>query len=561
MMFKTNISTNNINNFMLNVINVFVVSMVCFFSTQSNASDIYNVNIYNKDSVIIIDYKFLTPVKSINFIRKNERDHWGIDKIFKHDNHDGLDVFNRIDGESFSKIRFYIPVSYQLSSDWYDQIKIFSDGSRELYTGYLKLEGLESVNHIKNELTGVYNLYDLASGSSIAIDGHIGKRKIENIRFENDTYIFFGDIDPILSDTVNLFVDPSFSADSFDYLNHLIFNVFNEYKTLFHHALSEKVTIFLTYENKSDPVDVTGEVTGYQVNLNISGHLTDESVHNIKVIRLISHELFHLFNATEFKHLGPAWIHEGSAEYFSNYILLKLGEIKSTQYNRTIEESINTCASRIGQYSISDSDKQNDSDMIYYCGALVFYSIDKYYGLGTSAIIWSDLLNHISHDGSGEYDEASMFYSIRSIVKSGKFFNILSNFISNKNNIETFYSDLRMFGWDLTRAPIAESDNFIFLSFNMLNDMLISDCPVSYSFSMNDGKFYIKNASGCKQFKTGEIVSLDGHKIGTYKLYNEMKEKCINGHNIKVSMPEGKAYEVKCHAKLKDVVPYFTLHN
>ncbi|MCE0495561.1 hypothetical protein [Vibrio salinus] len=482
------------------------------------------------------------------------RDSWVTEKKFVHEKSGPYDTYRKKDLAFFRKLTITVPVIYQ-DTNWYPLFFLFKNGGREVFSGYFRPDVIVGAGGNTLKADGYLNLYNSVKGQKVILSREKQGRSLRNIHLKKDIYIYFGEKKLQSVGDVDYIVDSGVSASVQNKLENVISRVISQYSKILGQKLGQNVLVFLMLESGNTDLDLDGEVTNYQVNLKMTGEFNADKPFNSKFLHLIAHELSHLWNADLYTNRGPGWLHEGSADYFSTYLLRKLNLINASTYNRIVSGALNTCASQAGQHSLSESDV---NDMVYGCGAVVHYSVDNYCGFGCSARLWKTLFANRSFEKN--YDQKSWLRAFKSAVQNDKFYKKVSDFIQEPVKVSDIENVYRGLGWNLLKKPFPENKKRFFSSFKMLYHLMNSDCSGSFAYTMqSDMTFQLMNTSDCHTFKEGKVTQLDRQSIGSYSLYREIKQKCDNGGTVMVGTIKGQSYSYVCHAKLPDLPPYFEI--
>lgn len=246
----------------------------------------------------------------------------------------------------------------------------------------------------------------------------------------------------------------------------------------------------------------------------------------------------------------------GGADYFANQALLALKKIDQKTYDKRVEKALNSCLAQVGKYSISDADSHDDMGMVYDCGSFVHYTVDNILGDGSVSKLWKKLFTNLH--GSSSYSEKDWFKALNEIGHDKKAVSDIIELISHPFTGQDFIHKTELLGWNFYKKQLSNEDNSFRLSFNMFKDLMNDDCSGIYAFNTNNDMINITNNESCQQFKLGSISRIDDVKVGTYslyKIYNDIKSKCKNGGELKMTSGRNSSYLFKCHTELRNLSP------
>jgi hypothetical protein len=538
------------------------------FSIKGFCAQNYHMTMTVINSDIYATYKFERPIKKVVFTSEPERQVWQLDNDFQKVSQGNHYVLSTKNGKVFTGLTIKIPAVYTPSGG-YAQIVTFKDGGVSVYSGYFRPQYLVASNNTKEKASGLFDFVASGNDNNVIIRQGIQGKSIHNYKIHKDFYTYFGKAKLVSFGNFDYVIDSSFPVSVMDKLVALINHVFQLDEKLTAQTINQRVIVFLEFHPTQDPINFTGDVTNYQINLNFYGKFNPQQPLTDKFLYLIAHELFHLWNAEKFEHTGPSWIHEGSADYFSYYTLHQLKYIDDEQYKSAIQFALNKCASRVGIYPIVDSWKYSDNDMTYGCGAVVHYSIDRECGDGCAAKLWKNLYADASQVHS--YSQDTWLKALEQTVKDKVFNQELYHLIMKPITSDDLPTVLKKLNWDLQWKDRTEKQNRFLTTLGMVTDLVDSECSdyrnISVLFNKryidesDEFKFELKGLHDCKTegIKSGLITKIDGEWAGTSPLYRQIKRKCEHGKVITFTYEDGSVVPFTCHAKLKALPNYVVL--
>ncbi|HEY4059532.1 MAG TPA: hypothetical protein VGM39_23095 [Kofleriaceae bacterium] len=144
--------------------------------------------------------------------------------------------------------------------------------------------------------------------------------------------------------------------------------------------LRTKPVVFVSYTDvDSNHTSFRGDVASNgEISLRFHGKgwmngSTDESES-----RFLLHELVHLWNGNRYRPPGEgdAWLHEGSAEYFSLLAARELSVITPAQFDDAIAHAVNDCIENLGADRLGDEKARGAGRVIYTCGVTAEWFAD-----------------------------------------------------------------------------------------------------------------------------------------------------------------------------------------
>ena len=535
-----------------------------FAAMSVHANALINIYTKNNTSGYSIQYSTKQPINALYFSRYDDaRDKWKIDDDYVHQISDDFDIYSRKDKVSFVKFQANFDLSTRMSSNYYDPIKVFSDGSSSIFTEFVTPKKVKTNKNIIDSAEVDYSFENSTPNGSVIINSTNKGKNLQNIHLSGNTYAYFGNVSIAEMENVSFVTDPIFPKKMSAQINSLIEEIIDYHRQVSTVKLGFKPIVFVSYhpsENGEDEISYAGDIINTQMHLTFDGNL--EKLSELDLSYLVAHELAHFWNGTLFHNKGPAWLHEGGADYFANQALLSLHKIDQKTYDTKIEKSLNKCASRVGKYAISDT---HNVRMIYNCGSFVNYTVDQLFGTGSAVRLWKVMFTNLQKNGETNYDESNWFEALNEISDNEKDKQRLINFITQPITQVDFIKDIQQLGWKVDKEWLSEKDNVDNLSIEMLKLLMMGDCDNHFSFNYDlKGKgviFNITKNNTCKQFKLGVITKIDHQIIGTYSLYKNLQAKCKNGQEITITSDDNSSYSFICYKELRELMPELKINN
>ena len=236
----------------------------------------------------------------------------------------------------------------------------FTDGSRLLYTGHLRVSDEPHIWQFHTAANRTIRVPDRSANGSLAWSSN------------EETYVYFGSIAPVSTPRMTLIVDPGLPPWIAKQLRERVPPMFDYYATKMKTDLGFRPLVLLSYGGpESSGFSFKGGTVRGLVQLDVSGSgWTKESAEGAEEwYRHVAHEVFHLWESQRFvKDDRAEWLGESTAEYASMMAFHDLGGGDWQTVHRRVVEAANDCIMTIGDTSLSTASDQGRFRNVYSCG-------------------------------------------------------------------------------------------------------------------------------------------------------------------------------------------------
>jgi hypothetical protein len=237
---------------------------------------------------------------------------------------------------------------------------VFTDGSRLLYTGHLRVSDEPHIWRFHTAANRTIRTPDRSATGSLACSS------------TEETYVYFGSIAPVSTPRMTLIVDPGLPPWIAKQLRERVPPMFDYFATKMKTDLGFRPLVLLSYGGaESSGYSFKGGTVRGLIQLDVSGSgWTKESAEGAEEwYRHVAHEVFHLWESQRFvKDDRAEWLGESTAEYASMMAFHDLGGGDSRTIHRRVVEAANDCIVTIGDTSLSTASDQGRFRNVYSCG-------------------------------------------------------------------------------------------------------------------------------------------------------------------------------------------------
>lgn len=337
--------------------------------------------------------------------------------------------------------------------------------------------------------------------------------------------------------------------------------------------LNTEPVVFLPYVAGSRRMQASfsGSVLGSEVVLGLFGDRwkNPDTEARVDFSRLMAHESFHLWNASQFRSIASAggeWLHEGSADAFAALALSELGLIDRLTYLDMHKEALNRCALGLSSVSVTESPPPWAFRISYDCGSVMQILLHRALRDQSEDLwgFWVSLFEKASRN-AGYYTHDDFFAQARASIGTGvrsSLFDKLQQLgaakfresFDNPRVLEGFFSgiyDAAGIGLVLNERswPPWYSRLVVESALTMTID---GDCQGAmskgYWMAKGTGARLIGNP-GCRSIK-GEF-EIEG--VGDYllwldgvRVYDHIHQMCRRGPRLSVMSPDGRSKSMVC---------------
>lgn len=478
------------------------------------------------------------------------------------------------DGSKFQTLELSFNSYYDfIQKDYTHNIK-FTDGSMLLYTNHLALGANiiedKAISPIGASFSSTqFHFY--APNQNIIFLGKTYQEQAQWTLENEGTYIYFGNIAPIETDTMLAIVDPKLPKWVWDQTRKYFPQLFDYYGEKTGQPLNFKPVVFFNYDQlEGDFSNYTGGTLDGLVQLTINGKRWNEEDNKQfnTLFHFLAHEAAHFWNGQMFsiEEQNHAWMHEGGADAFANFAMLEFGLIDNVQMMQQFEDAANSCVLNKGAESLQQSAKLWRYRNYYSCGAAM--ALASHVAIQAKAAeksvfdLWKGMFN--SNSANKTYSQQDYFNQLSLLTGSEQLARALERFsrdteLDNQSEVASWFKQSGITVSLSQDYPAASARHW---GKQIISSLMQMHCK-AISFSSYDDYVKTYPIESCKAFeKSLEIQyvdDLDIYKEGitAYRLF---REKCANNHNIvlknKAKQPEA---EISCLTVPKEISSYLKL--
>lgn len=563
-----------------------ILSISTFTFASNNKSDIQIHVYYQSDSDSWkVRYDLPKATKSIVFSRNS---HFDRRKLYRIDEQlfewaqdgDALAI-KRKDGSSFNSLSLNFLSYYDvLQKDYAQNIK-YADGGVLLYTNHLTIDikDIEDKSELtssesperdpsNNSLTDTTLFHFYSPKKKIVFLGNRYDSKAQYVLSGNGTYVYFGDIKPIETETMIAVIDSKLPKWTWRRTQKYFPELFEYYKEKTEQPLNFKPIVFFNYgERDADYSNYSGGTLDGVVQLTINGRRweTENTAQFNLLFHFLAHEATHFWNGQMFSPKEPmhSWMHEGGADAFANFAMLEFGLINSEQFLGKFESAVNRCLLNKGKESLEQSLKLSRFQNYYACGAAM--ALASHYAVKTSNSDKSlfDLWKLIFKESSEKkaYTEENYFDALKQLTGSDKLPKLLARFSSQSgvNNQQEVMSWFSISGIRASLTNDYPSSVIQYWGKQVVYNLMSSHCK-GISFSTYHDYIKTYPITGCEAFaQSMEVQFINGHHILNQGLaaYDSFKRACEKGGLVQLQNREKVSLaEINCQEAVPEILPY-----
>lgn len=483
-------------------------------------------------------------------------------------------LIRSLDGSKFQTLELSFNSFYDfIQKDYTHNIK-FTDGSMLLYTNHLTLGANiiedKAISPIGASFNGTqFHFY--APKQNIIFLGQTYQDHAQWTLENEGTYIYFGTIAPIETDTMLAIVDPKLPKWVWAHTQQYFPKLFDYYKHKTGQALNFKPIVFFNYDQlAADYANYSGGTLDGLVQLTINGKRWNEE--NNKqfntLFHFLAHEAAHFWNGQMFSFTDQteAWMHEGGADAFANFAMLEFGLIDNVQMMQQFEDAANSCVLNKGAESLQQSAKLWRYRNYYSCGAVM--ALASHVAIQAKAAdksvfdLWQGMFN--ASTANKTYSQQDYFNQLSLLTGSEQLAQALQRFsrdsgLDNHAELASWFNQTGITVSLSQHYPPAVAQHW---GKQIISELMSMHCK-AISFSSYDDYVKTYPIESCKAFeKSIEIQyvdDLDLYKdgIAAYQLFGE---KCASNGKVvlknKAKQPEA---EISCLRVPQEISPYLRL--
>ncbi|HEX8152586.1 MAG TPA: hypothetical protein VF698_05645 [Thermoanaerobaculia bacterium] len=234
----------------------------------------------------------------------------------------------------------------------------FTDGSRLLYTGHLRVAGFDARFTFRTDADRDIRVLDQHGRGSLPW------------RSNDDTYVYFGAIQPVAHERMTLIVDPGLPPWIARQMRELAPKQLDYFAARVGEPLKFKPLVLLSYVgDRSSGYSFKGGTLPGLVQIAIDGkEWTTETPLGAELwYSRLAHEIFHLWNGQQFPHADTAeWLSEASADTAALRAMLDNRVIDEARFETLVVEAANECIIRLQGKPVLQAQPRT----YYACGVL-----------------------------------------------------------------------------------------------------------------------------------------------------------------------------------------------
>jgi hypothetical protein len=370
------------------------VAALLLWTAPAAATPRGDVTVTRNGQVWTADYRFTGSAGAWMFTRSEKTREGGQDwrtqgwrvetpgvRLERHGRHDALVGVNGRPVPARVRISF-TPAAVDLDSG-YDPALIFTDGSVALYTKQFAVRPQPNaavIDALPLDLNGVtlpdaevrISFHDAAGPVLLA-----GRRlAVAHLRDDDEgdgTYIFFGRLQPIVTDSMAAVIDPQLPAWIRASLNRGVPDILGRYATVLGPAPGPKPTILVSWAGPTPGrISLGGSVLAGMVTLAYEGDRlnTENPQARFYGLWFIAHEGAHFWlgQAVHYEFAREAWITEGGAELLAFRTVAAVDP--AYDWRGAINTAISECVGFAANRGVAGAGERDESHAYYACGAV-----------------------------------------------------------------------------------------------------------------------------------------------------------------------------------------------
>lgn len=286
----------------------------------------------------------------------------------------------RVDGQSFDRLSFTIPIDYRPLPKGYAPFSPFSDGSALIHSGQF-----HACLAAPCETPEALPVSIEAQGQVVGVNGLRLRERGRFVSRDAGTNIFVGWLEPINVDGFVAVIDPGLPAEIRRHLNRSLPQAMDSFSALYG-PLTFTPELYVSIDETPEAdgrVSTQGGTLPNQVFMHFDGEDASEGLAAGSPLWLdwfFAHEAAHLFqqdrtNGRSGSDQEP-WLHEGGADAMAALALVARSEAEQDYARGRGQEAETACARGLALYPLSRASAEGDFDLHYQCGLLVWLALD-----------------------------------------------------------------------------------------------------------------------------------------------------------------------------------------
>jgi len=442
------------------------------------------------------------------------------------------------DRDTFT-LRFTTDTAYKEKD--YELNLAFSEGSRLLYTGHLRVAAMarsEAGIERQDPLPMRWRL-ETASERGIFV-GRASADGSMSVGDLNDIYIYFGDLEPVADARVTAFIDPGMPTWMVEDTRAFVPEVFAYFAGATGANLNFAPTVFLSYIPGEEGMEsYGGGGLFHQMQLGAMGQAWQAPTEARRKTWLwfLAHESFHMWNGQMFPTRGGAaeeWLSEGSASYFADRALRDLGHMDDAQFDAVMREHASTCLHAVGDAPLRTAHVTGRYRAFYACGeSLMFVTERQAEAAGSNlGAVFGDLFRRAGIlDGWSTYD---LLEGIEALAEDPLAPAFIMEALSEGLDAETLGAALEGAGlpvaikqpWEVERSE--EATQRI-----IARRLGACDCDGEVSAENREGAIAFQPLETCDALAQGMVVTeIDGHPVATVAALEALETAIAVGEQV-----------------------------
>ncbi len=346
------------------------------------------------------------------------------------------EIIQRNDGAEFDRIEFELTPSYTHLPKNHAPFSPLSDGGMIFNSGRFF-----ACTQICDNSNDQWDLTLMVPPKEfILLNGELIVHSAKWQDTKDGRSVYVGKQKPVLSSGVLTLVDQGLPTEIRESLHSDIPKLMEYFESKLGKLQTEQTpTLFASYSNKPG-TSSQGGVLPNQIFMHWDFDDLEKKVKKQEFLNetlfYFAHEVAHFFQTTVASAINDeAWVHEGSADYFSLNALSELYPEAQGFAEAKQLDSKNKCESSLNDRALSEASDNGDFKAHYYCGLLIHQRIAKEIAKAdehiTLSILWKDYRREVQ---SGKPAGQETFLSILNHYSNDDFSNKIRAFINNRHS-------------------------------------------------------------------------------------------------------------------------------
>ncbi|NDI87551.1 hypothetical protein [Undibacterium crateris] len=374
------------------------------------------------------------------------------------------------------------------------------------------------------------------------------------------TYIVAGQTDTTEKNAYSITLDKELPAWIAHTLNEKVAALMNLYSKKFGSQAKKRPWIVVSFDPNTPNKNAgfRGDTNPGMVRLNLMGHVWEQenTAQTTQLISFLAHELFHLWNAEQWKiqREEPIWLFEGGADAAAQDALRTLGIIDAEQYKNERTKSLIACSLAEGETLASKLNGRTH----YTCGAAIFYL--------------AAAMNSVTSNSAGPLDVwKSIFASSKTkTYGTADLLRVAGNHVSTSSDDTSVRQASQL--KDLIESNLAwraalihdqgkfhihetqQGDEPNIVVARVLLDKLVidrvdNDCKGSTSISYRNQRYQIDALRSCQRIQSGITLT----HLGNFSMYENAqqalayaRDQCTKGMDLHFSDKNDVSLDLPC---------------